>query len=238
MARMTDTIICISESEYRIAYKYKLDRFTRLIKIENGVDVVQFTNLKNRNAFRKKYHLINDVTIVTMVGDLSLRKGWQTYLLAAKKVVEKLPNVYFLVVGEGELQETIKNDIAVLGIDKNVVMTGYIEEIQEIYSCTDIVVNCSLYEGLPYVVLEAMSMELPVIVTNVLGNKDLVVHRKTGLLVSIGDIEGISNAILKLCMNKQLSQKIGRAGRQQVVNHFSMELSLSKLEKLYSIAVK
>ena len=97
----------------------------------------------------------------------------------------------------------------------------------------DVVVQPSLTEAGPRVPIEAMAMERPIVVTDVAGNSEEVVNEQTGLVVPVGNVQALSDAILRLLSDADLAQRLGELGRQRVLSMFTEEAYTSKVQQLY-----
>jgi glycosyltransferase involved in cell wall biosynthesis len=132
--------------------------------------------------------------VVGTVGRLSEQKGY-TYLLdAIALLAAKQHDLIFLIIGNGHLQAELEAKAVKLGLN-NVIFTGARNDVEELLQIMDVFVNSSLWEGLPTVVMESMAARVPVVATNVGGNKELITHGETGWLVPPMNVDELANAI-------------------------------------------
>jgi glycosyltransferase involved in cell wall biosynthesis len=176
--------------------------------------------------------LPENALVVGAIGRLVEQKDWLTYIYAAKETIARFQETVFLIVGEGELCEHLQETIDILGMTNRIIITGYYEQIDEIYSVIDVFVNTSLWEGLPYVLLEAMWFKKPVITTD-LGYSDLIQERENGFLVTVRDYSLIAKRIGELIQDQTLRQRMGDNGYRLVSTRFSFEKFVRSHEKLY-----
>lgn len=171
--------------------------------------------------------------IIGTVGRIVAEKGYEYLLEAAKKVIQKIEKVKFVIVGDGPLKSKLENLSSEFGIDENVIFTGFRKDIDRFYLIMDIFILPSIYEQLGDVSLEAMFYRKPVIASRVGGIPEVVIDGESGFLVPSGDSEGIANRILYLLANAEVRQKMGAAGRKRVEAYFTPERVGEEVEKVY-----
>lgn len=177
---------------------------------------------------------LNDKVVVTMVARLVKYKGIREYLVAATLLDSKYSNLVFLLIGpvDDTLSafpvkeiERYKEVIRYLGIRK---------DIPEILFLSDMVVLPSYYrEGIPRVLLEAASMEKPLITTNLPGCRDVVDDCNNGFFVPSKDANALAEAIEKLILNKNLRKEMGVLSREKAIKEFDIDIVLKKTLNLY-----
>lgn len=138
---------------------------------------------------------------------------------------ERMPNVLFVMVGDGAVKTNIKNCIFV-GEKRY-------ENIPLWMSAADILILPSYSEGLPNVVMEALSCGTPAIVTDVGGCPEVVKDGETGFVVPVGDVEALINKIEYLVENEDLRERMGKLGREDMIERYEQEKVISKLKDVY-----
>lgn len=197
--------------------------------IYNGVDLDEFLHIPEQ--------IENDtneagLTIVN-VASLTAQKAQHILLEAAKLVLSEQPDTRFLIVGKGDLEESLKAKALALGISENVVFTGVRRDIPEILSQSHIFVLSSLWEGLPLSAIEAMAAARGVVVTDVGGIRELIEPNKHGLVVQPGDVKELANALLMLMRNQSLRISYAKSARENVRTLFNIELTTRQYQELY-----
>ena len=223
-------VIFVNSQDRDVASKMKLVPNHKMVTIHNGVDLNQFNSgkgLKNGNGIKKNGALVG------MVARLWEQKAPQDYIAAIPKVVDKIPDAKFLVIGDGPLETELKKMSDKLGVGENVLFLGWRKDIKDLLKIIDVVVLPSLWEGLPVSILEAMALSKPVVATNIKGNNELVVHGETGYLVKPGNPEEISAYVLKLLNDPSLAQKMGRSGHSRVKKKFALNKIVEQTSSLY-----
>lgn len=233
-AIFTDKIIAVSEGEKKIAIENRVAAPEKIVTIENGIRLSEFDGREtDAGSLKAALGIGEDSSVVGMVARLSTQKGYQYFLKASKEVSRQFPNVKFVLVGHGEQWRRAHDIINELGIDKHVIMTGQMVNTIRIYPIFDVFVLSSLWEGLPYVVLEAMAMGKPVIASRIPGIEDAVIDRETGYLVDPGDVSGLSAAIVDLLTDRGTAAGMGMKGRMEIENRFTLKDKMRKIENLY-----
>ena len=231
LAKITSGII-VSESEQKEIIENKIAATSKAININNAIDFDEYHQSKEVTETRTSFGIKKNVFIVGAIGRLAHQKDWETYVYAADEVLKTYPETVFLIVGDGELRTEIQKLVFKLNLEDNIILTGHVKEIHKIYGIIDVFVNTSLWEGLPYVFLEAMKYKKPIIATNT-GNETTIIHEENGFISPVKDYHSIAGKITRLIENKQLAVQMGEKGNHRVTRKYSFELFIQKHELLY-----
>ena len=200
--------------------------------IYQGTDVSRFTPDKERaKEAVSRYPLPDGASpIIGNVGSFEERKGQVVLLEAVSKLVNgDLPNLHLILVGEGPDEDMLKNKVLEMGLEKNVSFFPFTRDPMYIFERIDVLVLSSLYkEGLPNVLLEAMSMRTPVVSSRMAGVPEIVVNGETGYMVEPGKSDQLVNAILKLWSDQNTYEKMSEKGRKLMENKFDKEVQFNK----------
>ena len=229
----TDRIICVSPTERQEALRSRIVPADKLVVIENGLDLSEFTLLPDALAKKRQVGLDPDGPIVGTMGRLSWDKGFGWFLEAAVEVSTAYPGTQFLVVGDGEARKDLELLAVELGISSQTIFTGFLPDNLEGLALMDIIVLPSPYEALPYTVVAAMASAEPVIALEGPGAQDAVQRGETGLLVPPRNPEALVAAIIALLRGKARAQAMGFAGRRVVESRFTLTQMVCHTEKLY-----
>jgi colanic acid/amylovoran biosynthesis glycosyltransferase len=194
-----------------------------------GIDIDFFNNTNIERTNNK-----NLLSLVT-TGRLSWEKGYICCLKAIKLLIDSGYKINYKIIGDGERRDEIIFWIRNLGIDQQVKLLGYQspERIKSFYELSDIYIQPSLYEALGAAAIEASSMELPIIASNVGGLPEVVEHGATGLLVPPNDASAIAQAVMSLANNREKRIRMGQLGREKVIRQFSLEREVKEWLALY-----
>jgi glycosyltransferase involved in cell wall biosynthesis len=236
--RLADKIVANAEA----VKQFLVDRGVpgdKIVTIYNGLDLQRLTpvrDLKREEPLREfGLPFAEKMQIVTIVANLrSDVKNHRMFLKAAQKVSEKIENIAFVLAGEGELIEPLRNFAADLRIEKNVFFTGGCERIGELLSLSNICVLSSKSEGFSNSILEYMSAAKPVVATRVGGASEAIIEGKTGFLVESDDDEAMADRLIELLLNPKKAIEMGGKGRNVVKGNFSLKAQAEKTLTLYN----
>lgn len=178
-------------------------------------------------------HSDGDGPIITNIGRLNPQKAQHNLLTAAKLVLEQRPDARFMIVGQGRLDQPLKEQAQRLGIAERVTFTGLRKDIPAVLAQTDIFTLPSLWEGLPLTAIEAMAAARPVVLTDVGGNSELVQSGLNGMIVPPDDVDALAATLMELLNDEQRRTEMGRAARQRVQYDFSIDTIAAQHEALY-----
>lgn len=197
-----------------------------------GVDPQEFQEGIRPIRSREHYGLPSRGILVGTVASLTPQKGHSVLLEAVPRIAASCPHVSFAFIGEGGLEGSLRAKVHALGMDNRVFLLGPVPAL-EIMGLLDIFVLPSLWEGMPVALLEAMSMERPVVATDVGGVGEAVLDGETGILIPPGDPDSIARAIVALIRNVNLRAALGKRARKRVEATFSFEKGARELEGIY-----
>ena len=216
--------------------------------IPNGVDTKQFSPVNSPQEKTKLRHSLNlpeNAIIITLVGAVHPRKGTNLLIDAWTRIVEKYPNVNLLFIGPrydlsrnelSHFKETIELLISKSKMSKNIHFLGQVDCVDKYLKASDMFVFPSEREGMPNAVLEAMSSNLPIVLTPFIGlSKELGVADEHYLLADRNS-ESLQENILKLISDKSLSDTLALQAREWVINNMTIEKSAERhVEEFQSV---
>jgi glycosyltransferase involved in cell wall biosynthesis len=171
--------------------------------------------------------------VIAAIGRLVPLKNHRLFLKAAGEALKTLPNARFLLIGDGELRDSLERFAQESGISSRVIFTGWRNDLSRFYRLIDILVQCSFTESQGLTILEAMSFAKPVIATDVNEVGKTVRDGETGLLVSPNNEHALAKAIILLVQDGRLAARLGAAGQALVMREFSVETMVAKVGDLY-----
>ena len=169
------------------------------------------------------FWLPHGAPVVGNVAALVGHKGQRHLIAAAARVVREVPDARFLILGEGELRVPLERQVRDLGLDRHVLLPGFRDDALGLQKSFDVFAMSSVTEGLGSAMLDAMACGTPVVATRAGGIPEAIVDGQHGLLVPPHDEGALANAIVTLLRDRPLRERLGSAGRQRVVEEFSVD---------------
>jgi glycosyltransferase involved in cell wall biosynthesis len=185
--------------------------------------------------FRRKLGISDQATVLVTIARLAELKGHEYIIESARRLSDTHPDCIWLFVGDGHLSEQIKNDIQMAGLQYKFKFTGLIDpsEIPLAIHSSDILVHCSLREGLARALPQGMLCCKPVISFDIDGAKE-VVNENTGRLIEAEDVDGLTAACKELIEDAELRKQLGQNGCESVTKQFAPDTMVDTIEQVYS----
>jgi len=208
--------------------------------VVHGVDLKLFHPIENNEEFKKELCIPQNYQVVISTRNLEPVYDVGTIVKATPHVINEHPNTYFLIVGEGTLRHQLEELACKLGVAKNVRFVGSVSnrKMPKFLGVSDIYVSASLSDTRSVSLLEAMACGLPVVVTDLEGNKECVKEGVNGFLFSKGDFKALGEKIIYLVGDEDTRRRFGVINRRYVEKEGSYEKEMKKMEKLYKELVE
>lgn len=214
----------------------EIDGFSRarIEVIPNGVDLPRYGRISDVAALRRHLWLDPSRRYVTMVARLHPVKDHSTLFHAFTEVAAARPDVDLLLAGDGMLRETLEQLAVDLGIDRRVQFLGVRNDVASLLSASDVFALTSVSEAASITLLEAMASGLPVVVTAVGGNPEIVRDGVDGVLAPRGDSRAVAAALLRVLDDPRLAGRMGQAGAERVRTHYRLDDTVARYYSLYA----
>ena len=227
--RHATVVAANSEAGRGFCLKYGIPA-SRIIVINNGLD---WDRLQPRRT-RVELNWPPDRPVVGMVARLFAQKDPITFLKSARWLLQRMPDVQFLLLGDGPMRQEIEDKVRLWNLNDRIQLVGAVKEVADYLANMDVVVLTSKQsEGCANAVLEAMALSKPVIVTDVPGNSDLVEHGRTGLIVRPEDPQALGKALFDILTQPDRGATLGRCGHEMVKRKYDMKAMVAAYESLY-----
>jgi len=235
LASFTDRFIAVCWAEREALLTAGVARPEQARVIWNGINVRHFHEVQvDRVLQRDALGIPTDAKVITTISRLYKPRDFDTLLLAFQKVVAAYPDTYLLIVGDGPYRPQIQALISGLNLTSRVALSGFRRDIPQVLAVSDIfVLSTALWEGLPLTVLEAMASGLPVVVSDVGGVREVVLHQETGILVPPKDHWALYEALSELLTNRSRARAMGLRGRERARIFFGVERMVRETAALY-----
>ena len=178
-----------------------------------------------------KFGLRDNQTVISWIGRLSERKN-PMMLLKAIQEMKHAKNVQFLIVGEGPLEQSVRNMIQQLDIESHCKIVPFQNDVRPVLAASDIFVLTSYEESFGLVLVEAGFFELPVVSTKTQGPNEIVVDHRTGYLVDVNDSLALAEKLDYLITHPGERKQMGLAGASRVRDYFTPEANTKKIEQV------
>jgi glycosyltransferase involved in cell wall biosynthesis len=231
--RRADAIVANSEAvRSDVAQRERID-LTRIRVIRNGIEIPPPLAASERNTIRAGWGFGPGDVVIGSVANYKLRKGLESLLRVAARLQAELPQLRWVLVGEGSLRPTLEAMIAESGLAGIICLHGREPDARRLYGAFDIFAHASESEGMPNVILEAAAAGLPIVATPAGGTPEAVIDGETGLLVPIGDEDALASGLHRLVLDSALSKRLGAAGRKRVAAVFGVDRFVAETAALY-----
>jgi len=228
-----DALIAVSPSEEELAKEAHLIPHEKIVQISNGIDPTQMACPTEPQVKKRDLGIPDQYSVVLTIGRFAPQKAPEMLIETAKRVVARKQDVAFVMIGDGPLFQEVQKQVHREGLEKNFFLLDWRDDVRDILALCDVYVLTSLWEGLPYTVLEAMSLEKPVVATTARGTRDVVQDGMTGFLVELYNPENMSEKILTLLRDPSLADRMGKEGRLRLEKEFTLQSHLQATRALY-----
>jgi glycosyltransferase involved in cell wall biosynthesis len=232
----SEAIIAVSEFIRAEAERRDIEG-NRIRVIFDGVDVDHFSCAAfSKVVARRELGLPPDVPIALNIARFAPNKRQDLLIAASELVRKRIPDYHLVFVGEAEDQRyysEIVEQIRKTGLARNSTFLPFQRDIRMVEAACDVLVLCSDREPLGTCLLEAMAMELPVVVTTSGGSHELFIDRKTGLKTQGGDVHGLAAAIESILTNAELAHRLKTAARRQAETEYTIQSHARAVTDLY-----
>ncbi len=227
----------------------KLENRTE-IKIKSGIETKVAAKTKtpltietnkiinNVNDVKMEFGIRENEKIISIIGRLSNEKGHTTFLNAAKQIIKKRKDIKFLIIGSGDLFDTVKEFIINNNLSDYIIMTGFKKEVEKYISASDLIVVPSGLEGLGGIIIESCMEKKTVIASNIGGIPEIINNNLTGILFEKDNFNELSDKILNIIDNKKMLTDLGTNCYKKITEEFNPHKLAEENIALYCRLVK
>lgn len=233
MAPFCSKIVCISEAERQSALVNGICSDKKIQVIYNGVDIEEYEASKKHPIFREHLNIPEDSFVIGYVGRLTKQKAPDIFIKMARMIKDKIPEAYFLMVGNGELEGKVKDYAEQYGLSNCLFITGWITNPLDYIALFDVAVLLSRWEGFGLAIPEYMMCGKPVVATAVDAILNLITDHKNGLLVPMDDFKAASEAVIEIYKDDLLKASLIDQGTKDVYEKFDIKRVSKETEELF-----
>jgi len=212
-----------------------IDR-AKIFVVHNGISQDTFRSDLSKSAAKRRIGLPEDRLTVTIIARLDPVKNHRLFLRIASMLLRRQSDIMFLIAGDGPLRSDLEDQAKSLGIYDQVLFLGNRSDIPDVLAATDVSVLTSDSEGFPNVLIESMSVGVPVVSTNYPSINELIVDGEHGFITSRNDAATVAAKVAQLLDDADLRAHMGQNGRKMVQERFSAEVMAKNLVAVYEHA--
>ena len=231
LAPMTDSIVCISEYEKNSALEHGICTPSKLKVIYNGINLSEVKNVKS--IPRSELQIPEDAFVVGMVGRLATQKAPDVFVKAASEIKKKIPEAFFMIVGDGLNRSETEKLITERGLKDSFLITGWVSDPLDYIGNFDVAMLLSRWEGFGLVLPEYMITRKPVIAARVDAIPEIVQDGVNGILVNREDYQSAAKAALRLHDDTELRERLVENGVKIVKDRFNVERTAQEHRDLF-----
>ena len=240
-APATDKYISVSDAMTEQYVRAAIAPREKFVTVYSGFDVEPFLQApRPPQQVREELGLKPEDVVIGKVARLFPLKGHEFLVRAAKSVVQRCPNVRFLLVGDGILRSQIEAELTASGIRDRFVFAGLVPptQVPELIHAMDIVVHTSVWEGLARVLPQGLIAGKPVVSYDIDGAREVVIPDETGFLLPPRSIVELSAALCELANNADLRRRLGETGRTRFTDQFRHQTMTRQIRQVYADVLK
>ncbi|OGU83784.1 MAG: hypothetical protein A2499_15220 [Stygiobacter sp. RIFOXYC12_FULL_38_8] len=230
-------LVAVTHTIVDVMVKNNLAPREKFAVIRSGFNIDEYINFnQDVSALRKKYSLKDDEVVIGKVSRFSILKGHKYLVNAFCEISKKNPKTKLLLIGNGEIENSLREMVKQMNLTDRVIFTGLIqpEEIPSAIAVVDILVHTSLLEGLARVLPQAIMMEKPVISFDLDGAHEVIKDGVNGYLIEPENDAMLSDRILDLATNLEKAKEFGRIGKKNLSDEFSTQKMVNQIHELYT----
>jgi glycosyltransferase involved in cell wall biosynthesis len=228
----TDRVVASAESVRQFYIRQVHADPAKVDVIYNAVDWAQLRTTKTREEMRRSLNVPCNQPVAGIIARLTEQKG-HAYLFDALAHTPGLEALHVLLVGDGDLRDSLSRRVEELGLSSRVHFAGARRDLGDLLNAMDLFVLPSLWEGLPLSLVLAMGAGLPVVATRVAGLPEVVEHERTGLLVPAADAAALGSALARIVGDPGFAQRMASAAREAVLPKFGVDGYVASVAALY-----
>ena len=236
-AKFKNILICVSEYDKQSVLKHKICKEKKIKVIYNGIGLKNIKFLDEKEAKQELCEKLlgwcNDSDpLIGSIAHLYNNKGLVYLVEAAREAIKLKPDLKFIIIGEGEEREKLEKLIKDCRLENNFMLAGNIFRASQYLKAFDMYVLPSVKEGLSYSLIEAQAAQIPTITTRVGGNPEIVMDKKTGILIPAKDFTQLATNIVNLVQDKKRQEEFSKNSKENVVK-FDLERMIKETTQIY-----
>jgi glycosyltransferase involved in cell wall biosynthesis len=239
LARWTDLVIMVSRQGREELISFGVAPPERIEYVPLGLELEGLqAGRGDGGRMRAEWSIPPEGGLVGIVARLVPIKGHKDFISAAALVLEKRSDVWFAIVGDGELRGELEALVRERRLERHVIFTGFRHDLENVFAALDLLALTSHNEGLPVTIIEAMTAGIAVVATDVGGVAELVEEGVTGFLVPDAHPAAVADRILYLLDNPDLARRMGEEGKRRALRRFAKERLVRDMLQIYDFLLE
>lgn len=241
-ARLSD-VLCSQNKEDLIKLKELTKDKSKIYYEGNGVDLEYLDDVYSAISeddiinIKKEFDIKNNTKIILMAARFEPIKNHKLFIKAIEILSKKNDEFICLLAGEGVLKDSILKYVNDNKLSDKIKFIGERKDIYKFIKLSDVVVLTSIKEGIPRIIMESMAFNKAVVATNVLGTRELVVNKQTGLLSELDDVDTLVDNINNIITNDDIRNLYGNNARKRIEENFTEKMVANRIDKIYKKAL-
>lgn len=235
--RHSDMLTAVSRGVIEEVVPNRPELRAKTVVTHLGVDIPEPATKDDKARFREELGWAEDTPLVCHVGRFFEQKNHFGLLAMFERVLRQAPGAKLVLVGDGPLKEPVEDYVKTRNLQESVRFLGSRDDAVSVMACCDVFAFPSFWEGFGIVALEANSVCVPVVGSDVVGTNEAVENGKTALLFETSDLDSMAAAVVRLINDRAYAASLGSAGRARAKELFSMQASVEGLMRVYERAV-
>lgn len=239
LGSLTDTIVAVSSATKNSILNVTSSLESKIVVIHNGVNIQRLDNRPIRDV-RIEFGIPKNTRVIGSVGLIHPVKGHDILIKASALIKKFFPSIKVFIVGSTLLdgEKSFKNEldrlVKDLGLEENVIFTGFREDVFDFISAMEVMVHPATYpDPLPRILLEASALKKTIVATRVGGVPEIFVHNVSALLVKPSDPNSLANAVVSLLNDEEMAKRFALAARQKIEKSFNIEKHVAEMSAIY-----
>jgi glycosyltransferase involved in cell wall biosynthesis len=232
LVQFTDITICVTLNDLKVAVENRIAEKSNTVVIHNGIDISKFGRQPKNERLMNEFSLSPENFIVGNISRFDIQKNQKLIIQASYYLSKRFPEMKFVLVGDGQYLKQMKEYAAESNLEDVVIFTGERNDTKDFYSLFNIFVLPSYWEGLPYVLLEAMASQLPVICSKIPNHLEVVKNNYSALTINPHEMDDLFQRILVLYQNPEMRASLGENAYNEV-KKFNEKEMVNKISRIY-----
>lgn len=228
---LTTHFIFVAEEDKKTAKRKHLIRENASV-IRSGFPFDPFLRKENRSKCLEKFGIAADRCICGVIAPFKPQKGLFHLIEIAARVIAEHKNAVFLIAGDGLLRYRLETKIKEKGLKDHFFLPGFIPDIERAISCFDIGVSTALWEGLPQSLVQMRLKKVPLVVSDIPGNREVVLHGKNGFIADLFNYKDFAALICRLIEHPELRNTLGDYSHEDF-SEWNAPVMVNRQEELY-----